>query len=307
MYQTYVEQNFRPDSLALIATMDEIVNDYMRQGYVLTVRQLYYQLVARDVVPNTERSYKRITSLVNDARLGGYIDWDGIEDRTRSFITKNRWENGKQLLNAYGRWYHMDMWEKQENRVFIIVEKEALAGVLEKICDTYDVPLLAARGYPSGTVLREFVEDDILPVASNEYDDPVENHGKQRITILHLGDHDPSGIDMTRDLRERIFLFADNDQHRYDIALKRIALTMDQIDEVGPPPNPAKSTDARFADYRRKFGSESWELDALTPQYLNALVKKHIDPLIDWDIWNDRIDEINAVKTKIIEVAEDFV
>jgi hypothetical protein len=91
--QCYLEKKFTPESLRLIETMNAIVVDYVQQGYRLTVRQLYYQLVARAVVPNTEQSYKRITGIVNDAKLAGLMDWEAIEDRTREFIRRTRWES----------------------------------------------------------------------------------------------------------------------------------------------------------------------------------------------------------------------
>lgn len=291
MKQKYVDISFRGESLRLIEVMNRIVDDYVAQGYRLTVRQLYYQLVARAIIENTERSYKRTTSLVNDARMAGLMDWDAIEDRTRSFIRRSRWDSGKQILTSCAHQFHMDMWDNQDNRVFCIVEKEALAGVLEPVCRKWDVPLLAARGYPSGTVLREFAQDDLI--------DAVDRG--QEIIILHLGDHDPSGIDMTRDLTERIQLFTDN-----FVDLKRIALTMEQIEEQRPPPNPAKSTDSRFEDYRRKFGNESWELDALKPQYLSDLVQRHIEDFVDTDSWEDKQHEISIIKDRMMEVANEF-
>ena len=153
--QRYKSFNFTGSTLDLIGTMQDICADYMRQGFVLTVRQLYYQLVARDIIPNNERSYKRVTGIANDARLAGLIDWDAIEDRTRAFVRRTRWESGAAILAAAASSFHMDMWDNQHTRVFVIIEKEALVGVLEPICHKLDVPLLAARGYPSGTVLRD--------------------------------------------------------------------------------------------------------------------------------------------------------
>jgi len=292
MKEQYKEINFKGDSLLLIDVTNRIVDEYVGQGYRLTVRQLYYQLVARAVIENTERSYKRITGLVNDARMAGLVDWDAIEDRTREFIRKGRWESGAQILRTCVNSFHMDMWENQQTRVFCIVEKEALAGVLESVCDNLDIPLLAARGYPSSTVLREFVERDIVPL-----------HGQQDIHILHLGDHDPSGIDMTRDLTERIELFAGVASN---VTLQRIALTMEQIDEQKPPPNPAKSTDSRFLDYRKKFGSQSWELDALQPRYLAELVRRNAEVFIDFDAWDDRVAQIEEIKVRIADLAKEL-
>lgn len=294
MRQKYADINFRQDTLSLIELMNRIIDEYIEQGFRLTVRQLYYQLVARAVIENTERSYKRTTGIVNDARMAGLMDWNVIEDRTREFIRNGRWSSGEEILKACANQFHMDMWENQDCRVFCIVEKEALAGVLEGVCRKYDIPLLAARGYPSGTVLREFAESDIIPYTGN-----------QRIEIIHLGDHDPSGIDMTRDLRERIKLFG-NTVYEEEITLTRVALNMSQISEQRPPPNPAKSTDSRFKEYRRRFGHESWELDALQPQYIADLVATEANKHIDWDAWNLRKSEIDDVKERISKVASEF-
>jgi hypothetical protein len=290
MKEFYAHTEFRPDSLALIGTIDGIMHEYVEQGYMLTVRQLYYQLVARDIIPNTERSYKNTVSLVNNARLAGLLDWDAIEDRTRRFQKRARWRSGSEIIKACAVQYHMDMWEGQPRRVFCIVEKEALAGVLERVCTKFDVPLLAARGYPSASVLREFAKDELSSTAG------------QDILILHLGDHDPSGIDMTRDLEERLMLLS----RQRSFELRRIALTMRQIDEEDPPPNPAKTTDARFQSYVVRYGSESWELDALRPQYLANLVTRHITEAIDTGPWNEREAEIDSVRTRIRELAELF-
>lgn len=291
--QFYTNRNFRADSLAMIERCNAIIEDYIEQGYRLTVRQLYYQLVAGAVIENTERSYKNITNLVNDAKLAGLMDWDAIEDRTRAFVRRTRWASGREIVDATASNFHMDMWVNQPKRVFVIVEKEALAGVLEGPCQKFDVPLLAARGYPSGTVLREFCQLDLLDAIDHD----------QEIVILHLGDHDPSGIDMTRDLRERIEMFGENSS---GIEMQRIALNFDQITSQKPPPNPAKSTDSRFAAYIKRFGTESWELDALKPSYLDKLVQKQIRSHIDEYAWQERDNEVEEIREKISAMAEQF-
>lgn len=292
MKQAYVERDFRGDSLALIATMNRIVGEYVQQGYRLTVRQLYYQLVARALIENTERSYKRITSIVNDAKLAGLMDWDAIEDRTREFLRRGRWESGAALLRAAADQYHEDMWSTQSHRVFVVVEKEALAGVLERACRKLDIPLLAARGYPSGTVLREFALSDLAPALD----------AGQVPVILHLGDHDPSGIDMSRDLEERLLLFSEQTH----VEFERIALNMEQIEEQRPPENPAKTTDARFATYRRIYGASSWELDALKPDYLAGLVESHAARYIDTGQWAERCAQVEAVRQRLKGMAAQF-
>lgn len=289
MKEHYQNFNFRKDSLALLEVIDAIIYEYSRAGYVLTVRQLYYQLVARDVIPNTERSYKNTVDLVNKGRLAGLLDWDAIEDRTRGFLRRSAWDSGKHILESAAASFHMDMWEDQPTRVFCVVEKEALSGVLDPVCREWDVPLLPARGYPSASVLRQFAKHDLM--------------GRpQDILILHLGDHDPSGIDMTRDLEDRLSLLS----RRAGFEMRRIALTMEQIEDQKPPPNPAKTTDARFGEYSRLYGDESWELDALRPQFIHGLVASHVQEVVDTELWEAREAEIEAIRQRIVKLAEDF-
>lgn len=289
--EKYQRFNFADSTLALIDTMNEIIETYQAQGFVLTVRQLYYQLVARDIIENSQKSYKRVTSIANDARLAGLMDWDAIEDRTRAFVRRTRWANGKQILDAAASSFHVDMWQRQPRRVFVIIEKEALVGVLSPTCQKLDTPILAARGYPSCTVLRDFALEDILPTVDD-----------QDITILHLGDHDPSGIDMTRDLTDRVSLFC-----RQSVELVRLALNMDQVEERQPPPNPAKTTDSRFQSYMDLYGSESWELDALPPEYLVELVEREITARIDDAQWEADERRVADVQRRIRKAAESFV
>ena len=296
MKQRYKKINFRPERRGLIAYVDQMCKEYRAQGFMLSVRQLYYQLVARGMVENTERSYQNVASMINDGRLAGLIDWDAIEDRGRDIEVRSHWENGREILSAVAKQFYMDHWVGQSYRVFVIVEKAALAGVLGGVCHEYDVPLLAARGYPSVSVVRDLVQTHILPsLAANQT--PI---------ILHLGDHDPSGIDMTRDLQERIELFVDGNDWDMDWKVSRIALTMAQIEEKKPPPNPAKVTDSRFADYQRKFGDESWELDAIEPADLVDLVTGHIEEHIGQFEWDKREAEIEHIKSALEYTASTF-
>ncbi len=289
MKQYYLHKTFRDASLAMIKICDQIVTDYNDQGYRLTIRQLYYQLVARDHIENSVKSYDNIVSLMTNARLAGLIDWDVIEDRTREIVKEPSWSSPSDILRACAQQYREDPWLEQDHKVVVVVEKEALAGVLERTCRRYQVPLLAARGYPSATTLREMAINYLIP--------------NENVQILHLGDHDPSGIDMTRDLEDRLHLFCDGEG---DFCLTRIALNMDQIIEMKPPPNPAKSTDSRFAEYRANYGSSSWELDALPPEYLDQLVASEIETFIDWPKWEAHKDRVNEVKRKLRDTAETF-
>lgn len=291
MKEAYGEgPRFHAKSLEMISVINDIIDLYVADGYLLTVRQLYYQLVARNYIPNTVQSYDRTVALLTNARMAGLIDWDAIEDRTRGVIENQHWDSGSDILDAAARSYREDLWSTQESRVAVVVEKEALAGVLERTCRKWDVALLPARGYPSATTLREFAKARIIGAC-------------QQIVILHLGDHDPSGIDMSRDLEERLDIFS---RHCGGFEFHRIALNMDQVAELNPPPNPAKVTDSRYGAYRSKYGVNSWELDALSPSYLDKLVEKHITEHIDFDLWRERENEVSNVRARIQEIADKF-
>lgn len=273
MKQAFIEQRFQRKTLAVIAQANEIIEEYQADGYTLTLRQLYYQFVARDLIENTKQSYDRIGSILNDARLAGLVDWEAIEDRTRELSINLRLRDplhGLELLRD--QWYGIDMWENQERRVEVWIEKEALVGVIADVCDELDVPYFACRGYVS---------------ASEEWRAYRRHERQQPTIVLHLGDHDPSGIDMTRDNQDRLSLFlGDPDaDHTY---VERIALNMDQVEEYGPPPNFAKPTDSRFGGYAAEFGTDSRELDALEPAVLVDLIREKVDNHRDVGLWADK-------------------
>jgi len=290
MKRCYAENCLRESSLTLVDEINRILSDYERRGYVLTVRQVYYQLVTANIIKNNEKEYKHVSRLINEARMGGLIDWDMIEDRTRDFSRRQRWVSPKEILSAAATSYHEDLWKGQTYRVFVVVEKDALSGVLEPACEELDIPLLAARGYASTSVLHGFAEDDLVPAIACG----------QTPVVLYLGDHDPSGIDMTRDICDRLATFTGQ-----DVLVHRIALNMDQIKEMNPPENPAKTTDRRFMAYMRTYGTSSWELDALDPDYLDRLVRDCAEEYIDHVLWNERKAAIEMTRQGLWEIVNE--
>jgi len=289
MRQRYETVRLKPRTIAFINVMNTIIEEYQAANLVLTVRQLYYQLVARGVIQNDDKAYANVKNVANKARLAGLMDWDAIEDRVRAFRTNRHYSDARDCMQAAANSYYKDRWTDQPSRVFVIVEKDALFGVLNPVCREYDVPLLAARGYPSSTVLRDFARKHIMGYCEAYRQTPV---------ILHFGDHDPSGIDMSRDLQERIALFSE--ELGAEIIFKRVALNMDQIEILKPPPNPAKMTDSRVGDYINKYGPESWELDAVDPIQLQNELRDEIIPyIVNEDAWNKKAKEIELGRRKI--------
>jgi hypothetical protein len=129
MKTAYLNKRFHEFSLTLIHTMNAIMADYERQGFKLSVRQLYYQLVTRNEIENSEREYNRIIRLCNDAHMCGLMDWDLLEDRTREFVSRAHWRSGDEIILAAADTDHQDRWANQDIRVFGVVEKDALSGV----------------------------------------------------------------------------------------------------------------------------------------------------------------------------------
>jgi len=286
----YVPKRFNKSSLAIITKANEIIAEYQAQGFVLTLRQLYYQFVARDLIPNKQTEYKRLGSIINDGRLAGLIDWYAIEDRTRNVRKNPHFESPQEIIKAAADQYQLDLWEGQSVRPEVWIEKDALIGVIESVCMENDVPYFACRGYSSQS------EQWRAGVRGEKY-----GAAGQKLVILHLGDHDPSGIDMTRDNLDRLTMFSEG-----NVEVKRLALNMDQVRKYNPPPNPAKMTDSRFNGYEDKYGNESWELDALDPQVIVSLVRNAIKSLRNDDIYREVYDRQETERELLIAASDNW-
>lgn len=327
----YSGKTLKGDRLVAAVRARDICNEYARAGYDLTLRQLYYQFVARGLIANSDRSYKWLGSVVNDARHAGVIDWDHIEDRTRALEALPHWENPAEIIDVVARQFRVDLWTDQPRRVEVWVEKEALAGVVERAAQRLDVPYFSCRGYASASSMWEAAQRIGAYTTAG-----------QAVTILHLGDHDPSGVDMSRDIRDRLTEFITDDVYREHFTpamrqqvetedgdgwypgrvpgvwqdehgvdpvpeVRRIALTMAQVEEWDPPPNPAKVTDSRAASYINLYGHESWELDALDPATLDELITGHIEGCIeDRERFDERIDERDEGRAQLRQVSDQW-
>ena len=291
MKKVFVDHNFSAESAEKIDTINGILDEYSAEGYDLTVRQLYYQLVARDFIENSQRSYKRTVNLVNNARLAGLIDWDMIDDRGRETVSNAHWTNPAHIVKAAAEQFTIDRWEGQTSYVEVMVEKQALEGVLIPVCQELDVRFTTNKGYSSSSIMHKVGE---------RYADMAMD-GKD-LYVLYLGDHDPSGIDMTRDVIERATLFADGEY----IEINRLALNWIQVEEWKPPKNPAKENDSRFASYAAQFGKSSWELDAVDPKTLAQLVRDAVESIRDEEAWQAAIDKEAAMKSELLEFAKNY-
>jgi hypothetical protein len=292
----YVPKTFSTAHRAIIEQANIIVRQYRAQGYDLTLRQLYYQFVSRDLIPNNMQSYKRLGSIINDARLAGEVDWNAIIDRTRNIRERSHWLTPDSIIRSAADSYHKNMWTHQGSHVEVWIEKDALIGVIGGVCEELDLPHFSCRGYTSQSEVW---------AAARRMERELRND--KNIVVIHLGDHDPSGIDMTRDITDRLNLFVDGDGFDADnLTVHRIALNEDQVTQYNPPPNPAKLTDSRAEGYIAKFGNESWELDALEPNVIVDLIRNTVEQYIERDIWEEDEEEIAKERKTLTAISDHY-
>ena len=284
MRVAFKDINFRAERTAMVDLCNEIIEGYLAQGLRMTLRQLYYQLVTRNAIPNQERAYKNIGKLLSDARLGGLVDWDAIEDRVRVPRLPVEFDNLRTLVDAALRAYRLPRWEGQEDYVELWVEKDAISGVLAPLAAEYHITLMVNRGYSSQSAMYE---------AASRFIRKVDEMGIHDASLLYLGDHDPSGEDMARDIQDRLDMFG------ADVCVEKIALTMDQVRQYNPPPNPAKHTDSRHSAYVAQYGDDSWEVDALPPDVLQSIVRSNLEGYCDWDKMATVVAKENADKNTL--------
>lgn len=275
-------EDWRPQSKALahVETVNAIIAEY--GGKSLTCRQIFYQLVARGIVENNYREYLNNNRICERGRMAGLIDWDAIEDRTRWLRRLSTWSSPQSFLRQMSSRYRRNWWGDQDHYVEVWIEKDALIGVIEDVCDEWQVPYLAARGFCSQSAMYEASMRFIL---------------RENPVILYLGDHDPSGLKMGDDVRDRLKKFGCG-----HVEVVRLALNMDQIDEYGPPPNNINTDDARADWYQAEYGDQSWELDALAPDVISGLIETAIEEYVDLGAWERVKKRENRERNKLLKI-----
>lgn len=302
----------------LLRELTGILLEYADQNITLTSRQLYYQLVSRDIIPNSEETYKRVCSFLTDARYGGLIDWEAIEDRGRVPSIPLEFNDINERIQMALRNFRLTRWKDQDYYVELYCEKQAMESVLKPVADKFHIVFGVNKGYSSASTMYDLAQRVKTKI----------QEGKKAI-VLYLGDHDASGSDMVRDIRERISEFITKGdepvinydeyyQGYYDDEGKEVfledkfevvplALNMVQIKKYNPPPNPAKMTDPRAKWYIAKYGNKSWELDALEPKVLIKIAEEGIIEYLDVEKYGAWIERENKEKQALKEFAEKLV
>lgn len=253
-------------TLEMLETASQVLQDH----HPMTVRQVYYQLVSRQVIKNSRSKYQAVSNLLRDARKDGTIPWEWIEDRLRRPRSVSMWDDLSDFAETAREAYRRDVWATQYDYLEVWLEKDALSGIFEDVLSVYGVTLNVGRGFDGWDSIRN---------AAKRY---IERGGA---TVLYFGDFDPSGEDMVRSLRERLGFFGEAP------TVIKCALTMADIDRYHLPPDFAKKTDSRSKKFIAKHGDVSVELDALPATVLRDRLVTEIESRMD-------LDELEKVREK---------
>lgn len=287
MKRKYENHNFKTKSLKRIEQVNAIIDEYT--GRQLTLRQMFYQLVARGYIENSKKEYDNLGSLISKARYAGLIDWEKLEDKTRDYCGSSRYNStpAEHIENAV-EYFSLNYWTNQPVYLEVWCEKDAMIDIVAAGCRDTETPYFSCRGYCSASSLYRAAQHFI------RRNDCKERH------IIYLGDHDPSGKDMPRYLAERFKLFGAS------VEIHPIALTMEQIQLFNPPPSYVKATDTRKTGYIEKYGDTCWELDALPVGFVEKLVDSAIRPYIDEKIVAETLAKEAEQKRELQLIADNY-
>lgn len=260
----------------------DILADYAEDDYIITLRQLHYQFVKSNWIINHDTAYKKLGTILDDCRYAGIIDWAAIEYRGRKPYIPYSVRDPDHALQDTVDQYRLDRQLGQEVAIELWTEKDALSGILQRTTEKYHIQLAVNKGYTSSSAIYRAYQRILYNARSGKY-----------TTILYFGDHDPSGLDMIRDIQERLTMMVE--KGKYELTAKNvfqvlpIGLTMKQIRQYNLPPNPTKMTDTRSNGYIKKFGKTCWEVDALDPRTLTDIVEANIVDQIDVDLYEEML------------------
>jgi hypothetical protein len=300
-------------SISKFNAIIQVLSDYQVQNLQLTLRQLYYQLVTKNIIPNIPNAYGALSRMLTNARMSGRIPWNLIVDRTRLMHKLPTFENPSDAVNRLAKSYRLNTQKGQKNHIEVWMEKDALAGVLFSITEKYDIPLVPDKGFGSATIKHE---------AYLRFKSALEQN--QDILIFYVGDLDPSGWDMPQTLRRDFKTFLvpkvlTSQQFSDRFKLEVLALTRNQILNVYPNlfvAQTAKKTDARYPRYVAAFKNDlplrqqtnptakvddCWEVDAIPPKDLNKIVEDAILANVDTKLMNS-YDKIKRVDIELLRI-----
>ncbi len=264
-------------TLQLIETATAILAEHNP----MTVRQVYYQLVSRQVVKNSRSSYQSVSKALVAARREETVPWEWIEDRLRKPRRVPMWSGLAEFCEP--DLYRRDVWPMQPSYLECWLEKDALSGIFEDVLDLYGVTLNVGRGYDGWDSIHNAAER----FGSGE-----------GASIIYFGDFDPSGEDMVRSLTERLATFGCRPE------IVKCALTADDIRRYELPSDFTKKSDSRSGAFVAKHGDMAVELDALPDQVLRNRLKEEVESRMDLAALATVREEDAAERARLLDLVE---
>lgn len=256
---------FQKKTLNLIEKSYRVLNEYNP----MTLRQVYYQLVAQHVIDNKISEYKRLSNALVKARQEGIIPWEYVEDRVRNPRVVSMWQGLPDFFKTVKNAYRKNIWDNQSLYIEVWLEKDALSGIFTDITGDYGVTLVVGRGYNSWSAYKEATE------RFNSFD--------KLVNILYFGDFDPSGEDIVRALRDSLNFFGSSPE------IEKVALTMQDVRDYDLPPDFTKKTDTRSAKFVKHYGDIAVELDALPLPILQQKIRDSIENRLDMNAFGQTL------------------
>lgn len=248
------------ERIAWSSVIDEAAEIVQSYSTGVTLRQLFYRLVSRQLIPNKQSAYSRLSSLTAQARREGWFP--DLIDNTRQIRRPAHWDGPDDAMDAIISQFRRDRTEGQDYSLYVAVEKNALATLISSWYRDKGIPVLAFGGYPSQTFVTDIIND-------------IESQNRPAI-LIYGGDFDATGVDILRDFIKRT-------EGSWE-ETKRIALNEDQIKTYKLPPLPGKSWDPRAANFIAQYGKLlQVELDALPPDVLKNIYDEAVDEYWDYE------------------------
>jgi hypothetical protein len=182
------------DTLALGDAAYQVLR---RTAWAMTLRQLFYALVSESAIPKTEAAYAKLKRVMRDLREDGSVPWDWLVDHTRAVFRPRTFDGLEGLLNESADLYRRDLMRQQKVAIQLWAESDSIGSVIAQVADRYTIPTFIGRGYAARGYLWEAAKDAVAAHAA----------GKE-VVILHVGDYDPSGEDIFRDVEETLRLYS---------------------------------------------------------------------------------------------------
>jgi uncharacterized protein YlbG (UPF0298 family) len=267
----------------------------LRDYWPLTLRQIYYRLVAAGYIVNSRSKYNDLSVLIKQMRLDDWLPWEVLEDRVRRVSDKRGWGDHREFLEAHIDWFLEDYErcyvQDQERYVELWCEKDALSQVFEKVAYPYCIRAVTCRGYQSITFL-----DDFRRRAQATMD------RGQTPVILYFGDLDPSGVQMLEATKQTL----EDEMNLWGVEYNRVALTLEQVAAFNLPHDPTavKTTDKRYKSYVRRFGDIAVELDALHPKTLRELAVEAIESQFDMDLFKEQMEVEQMERQRLADIKQ---